>query len=165
MSCSRTCALKNSSGRNFTGAITCRHKGGRHKRALRYIDFNRYKNGEETEISAQNVKGTSERVVAIVDYVFVCLCVCALCVCVRYVLENFRLLIIITLILNPIRLSRGATNRNSQKMKRKRTDTLRSGKKKTENSSIETETVENAFEKGVQGLDRTGKGRFIGRRR
>jgi hypothetical protein len=50
-------------------------------------------------------------------------------------------------------------------MKRKRTDTLRSGKKKTENSSIETETVENAFEKGVQGLDRTGKGRFISRRR
>ena len=34
--------LKNKSGRNFTGSITCRHKGGRHKRALRYLDFNRY---------------------------------------------------------------------------------------------------------------------------
>jgi len=33
---------KNSSGRNYTGRITCRHKGGRHKRTLRYIDFERY---------------------------------------------------------------------------------------------------------------------------
>lgn len=33
---------KNQSGRNYTGTITCRHKGQRHKRALRYIDFNRY---------------------------------------------------------------------------------------------------------------------------
>lgn len=38
--------LKNSSGRNFTGSITCRHKGGRHKRALRYIDFNNYQNAK-----------------------------------------------------------------------------------------------------------------------
>jgi large subunit ribosomal protein L2 len=30
---------KNQSGRNYTGTITCRHKGQRHKRALRYIDF------------------------------------------------------------------------------------------------------------------------------
>lgn len=37
-------SLKNSSGRNFTGNITCRHKGGRHKRSLRYIDFSRYQN-------------------------------------------------------------------------------------------------------------------------
>ena len=33
---------KNHSGRNYTGSITCRHKGGRHKRSLRYIDFNGY---------------------------------------------------------------------------------------------------------------------------
>jgi large subunit ribosomal protein L2 len=35
---------KNHAGRNFTGSITCRHKGGRHPRSLRYIDFNRYQN-------------------------------------------------------------------------------------------------------------------------
>ena len=34
-------ALKKSSGRNSTGRITCRHKGGGHKRSLRYIDLNR----------------------------------------------------------------------------------------------------------------------------
>ena len=36
-----TSSIKNSSGRNSTGRITCRHKGGRHKRSLRYIDLNR----------------------------------------------------------------------------------------------------------------------------
>ena len=34
--------VKKQSGRNFTGSITCRHKGGRHKRSLRYLDFKRY---------------------------------------------------------------------------------------------------------------------------
>ena len=31
--------LKKASGRNYTGRITCRHRGGGHKRKLRYIDF------------------------------------------------------------------------------------------------------------------------------
>jgi len=31
---------KNHAGRNYTGRITCRHKGGRVKRSLRYIDLN-----------------------------------------------------------------------------------------------------------------------------
>lgn len=34
--------VKKHSGRNYTGSITCRHQGGRHKRSLRYIDFNNY---------------------------------------------------------------------------------------------------------------------------
>jgi large subunit ribosomal protein L2 len=36
-----TLSVKKDSGRNSTGRITCRHKGGRHKRSLRYIDINR----------------------------------------------------------------------------------------------------------------------------
>jgi large subunit ribosomal protein L2 len=31
---------KNHAGRNYTGRITCRHKGGRVKRSLRFIDLN-----------------------------------------------------------------------------------------------------------------------------
>ena len=34
--------VKKHSGRNYTGSITCRHKGGRHKRSLRFIDLNTY---------------------------------------------------------------------------------------------------------------------------
>jgi len=37
--------LANRSGRNSYGRITCRHKGGRHKRAYRVIDFKRNKLG------------------------------------------------------------------------------------------------------------------------
>lgn len=40
--------LKKKSGRNFTGKITVRHRGGRHKRFWRQIDFKRQK---------RNVKG------------------------------------------------------------------------------------------------------------
>lgn len=37
--------LKYKAGRNNNGRITCRHKGGRHKRAYRVIDFKRNKFG------------------------------------------------------------------------------------------------------------------------
>lgn len=37
--------IKKTSGRNNTGRITCRHKGGGHKRAYRMIDFKREKFG------------------------------------------------------------------------------------------------------------------------
>ncbi len=37
--------LANRSGRNNYGRVTCRHKGGRHKRAYRLIDFKRNKFG------------------------------------------------------------------------------------------------------------------------
>lgn len=36
-------AMKNKAGRNNSGRITCRHKGGGHKRAYRLIDFHRDK--------------------------------------------------------------------------------------------------------------------------
>ncbi len=38
-------ALRKKAGRNNTGKITCRHKGGGHKRAYRIIDFKRDKFG------------------------------------------------------------------------------------------------------------------------
>lgn len=38
-------SLKKKSGRNNTGRITCRHKGGGHKKAYRIIDFKREKFG------------------------------------------------------------------------------------------------------------------------
>lgn len=38
-------SLKKTGGRNSNGRITCRHKGGGHKRALRIIDFKRDKIG------------------------------------------------------------------------------------------------------------------------
>ena len=38
-------AKKQKSGRNNTGRITCRHKGGGHKKAYRVIDFKRNKTG------------------------------------------------------------------------------------------------------------------------
>lgn len=37
--------VANRSGRNNNGRITCRHKGGRHKRAYRVVDFKRNKIG------------------------------------------------------------------------------------------------------------------------
>ena len=37
--------LKKNTGRNNTGRITCRHKGGGHKRLYRTIDFKRNKIG------------------------------------------------------------------------------------------------------------------------
>ena len=37
--------LRKTAGRNNTGRITCRHKGGGHKRAYRVIDFKREKFG------------------------------------------------------------------------------------------------------------------------
>ena len=39
--------IKKTAGRNNTGRITCRHKGGGHKRAYRVIDFKRDKFGIE----------------------------------------------------------------------------------------------------------------------
>jgi len=42
--------LKKSGGRNNQGRITCRHKGGGHKRKYRIIDFKRRKNDVEATV-------------------------------------------------------------------------------------------------------------------
>ena len=42
--------LKKHGGRNFSGKITCRHKGGGNKRHYRLIDFKRNKDGQAAEV-------------------------------------------------------------------------------------------------------------------
>jgi len=42
--------LKRTGGRNFHGKITCRHRGGGHKRRYRLIDFKRNKDGQPAEV-------------------------------------------------------------------------------------------------------------------
>ncbi|MGB2823427.1 MAG: 50S ribosomal protein L2 [Phycisphaerae bacterium] len=42
--------LKKTGGRNFHGKITCRHRGGGHKRRYRLIDFKRDKDGQAAEV-------------------------------------------------------------------------------------------------------------------
>ncbi len=49
---SLTVTKKKSGGRNNTGRITCRHKGGGHKQKLRLIDFRRNKDGIPARVAA-----------------------------------------------------------------------------------------------------------------
>jgi len=42
--------LKKTGGRNFQGVITCRHRGGGHKRQYRLIDFRRDKDGQAAKV-------------------------------------------------------------------------------------------------------------------
>ena len=42
--------LKKTGGRNFSGKITCRHRGGGHKRRYRLIDFKRNKDDQAAEV-------------------------------------------------------------------------------------------------------------------
>jgi large subunit ribosomal protein L2 len=49
---SLTAALKKSGGRNNRGRITCRHKGGGHRRRYRVIDFRRDKDGVAAKVAA-----------------------------------------------------------------------------------------------------------------
>lgn len=44
--------LKKSGGRNNTGRITSRHRGGGHKRRYRIIDFKRNKHGINARVEA-----------------------------------------------------------------------------------------------------------------
>jgi large subunit ribosomal protein L2 len=43
---------KQNAGRNNTGRVTCRHRGGGHKRRLREVDFMRAKDGLEAKVVA-----------------------------------------------------------------------------------------------------------------
>ncbi len=42
-------------GRNNRGVITCRHRGGGHKRLYRIVDFRRNKNGIKAKIGRAHV--------------------------------------------------------------------------------------------------------------
>jgi len=47
--------LKKSGGRNNMGRITCRHRGGGHRRHYRIIDFKRDKFGVPAKVPASNM--------------------------------------------------------------------------------------------------------------
>jgi large subunit ribosomal protein L2 len=47
-----TASLKKSGGRNNRGRVTCRHRGGGHKRLYRLIDFRRDKDGVPARVAA-----------------------------------------------------------------------------------------------------------------
>ena len=49
---SLTRTKKENAGRNNTGRVTCRHRGGGHKRRLRDVDFLRTKDGVEAKVVA-----------------------------------------------------------------------------------------------------------------
>lgn len=61
-------ALKKSGGRNNTGRITCRHRGGGHKRMYRIIDFKRDKIGVEGKVTAIEYDPNRSARIALIEY-------------------------------------------------------------------------------------------------
>ena len=59
--------LKKSGGRNNQGRITCRHRGGGHKRKYRLIDFKRNKPGEATVLGIEYDPNRTARI-ALIQY-------------------------------------------------------------------------------------------------
>jgi len=59
--------LKKSGGRNNQGRITCRHRGGGHKRKYRLIDFKRNKQGEATVLGIEYDPNRTARI-ALIQY-------------------------------------------------------------------------------------------------
>nr|ALO21206.1 ribosomal protein L2 [Chlamydomonas peterfii] len=65
---SLTATLQNSSGRNNRGVITCRHRGGGHKRLYRQIDFRRDKIGVTAKVIAIQYDPNRNARIALVRY-------------------------------------------------------------------------------------------------
>jgi large subunit ribosomal protein L2 len=61
--------LKKSGGRNSTGRITCRHRGGGHKRRYRQIDFKRNKIGVPARVAAVEYDPNRSARIALLHYV------------------------------------------------------------------------------------------------
>ncbi len=61
--------LKQTGGRNNNGRITCRHKGGGHKRRYRLIDFKRNKYGVPARVAAVEYDPNRSARVALLYYV------------------------------------------------------------------------------------------------
>lgn len=59
---------KRTNGRNHAGGITCRHKGGGHKRLYRIIDFKRDKDGIEGRIASIEYDPNRSAYIALVNY-------------------------------------------------------------------------------------------------
>ena len=60
--------LKNSGGRNNSGKITVRHKGGGHKRRYRQINFNRKNNSTGIAISLEYDPNRNTNITAVYDF-------------------------------------------------------------------------------------------------
>lgn len=59
---------KRTNGRNHHGRITCRHKGGGHKRFYRIIDFKRNKDGIEGKVASIEYDPNRSAFIALVNY-------------------------------------------------------------------------------------------------
>ena len=60
--------LPKTGGRNYSGKITCRHRGGGHKRMYRVIDFNRNKDGLDAEVKTIEYDPNRTCNIALVEY-------------------------------------------------------------------------------------------------
>ena len=60
--------LKKTGGRNNSGKITCRHRGGGHKRRYRIIDFKRNKDSQSAEVKTIEYDPNRTCNIALVEY-------------------------------------------------------------------------------------------------
>jgi len=61
--------LKKTGGRNNNGRVTCRHRGGGHKRCYRLIDFKRNKLGVEAKVASIEYDPNRTTRIALLHYV------------------------------------------------------------------------------------------------
>ncbi|HTY36898.1 MAG TPA: 50S ribosomal protein L2 [Bacteroidota bacterium] len=61
--------VKKSGGRNNTGRITSRHRGGGHKRMYRIVDFKRERHGVEAKVTAIEYDPNRSARIALVQYI------------------------------------------------------------------------------------------------
>jgi len=65
---SLTVSLKSSGGRNSNGRVTCRHRGGGHKRKYRLIDFRRGRHGDVAKVTAIEYDPNRTARIALIEY-------------------------------------------------------------------------------------------------
>jgi large subunit ribosomal protein L2 len=61
--------IRKKGGRNFNGRITCRHRGGGHKRHYRVIDFRRNKQGIPAKVASIEYDPNRSARIALLNYV------------------------------------------------------------------------------------------------
>jgi len=61
--------IRKTGGRNFYGRITCRHRGGGHKRHYRVIDFRRNKQGISAKVASIEYDPNRSARIALLNYV------------------------------------------------------------------------------------------------
>jgi large subunit ribosomal protein L2 len=65
---SLTSPLKKSGGRNNNGRITCRHRGGGHKRKYRMVDFKRLRHDDAAQVIAIEYDPNRTARIALIEY-------------------------------------------------------------------------------------------------